>query len=347
MIAFNACLWVEADTHSRTARWLKMDISGKNLSKVSDNLLYFLREETGDTNLDYETAPSQIQGGNETSIFRFQLKRVHSSLSRPLVLRVFNKSNLPKHAIMESVVHNSLADQGFPVPYVHFSCIDHKYIGYQFLIMDFLPGDILPLIFEQDTPTVLGKTHAELHNADSTQLSKDMIMEGFGGKQYSVEGWLDQLRKASERLPWLEEIVLWLIENKPSECRHPSICHRDFHPGNLLARNFEITAILDWSCCRIGDPVMDVASTLVILNAATKHIIRSIDVEVETRKYLEAYTRKRDLDERLLEYYQLLGCAIFLFAGANGISIWTQAPILNELIKIIYDFSKIQVRIPR
>jgi aminoglycoside phosphotransferase (APT) family kinase protein len=213
--------------------------------------------------------------------------------------------------------------------------------------MDFLPGDILPLIFEQDTPTVLGKTHAELHNADSTQLSKDMIMEGFGGKQYSVEGWLDQLRKASERLPWLEEIVLWLIENKPSECRHPSICHRDFHPGNLLARNFEITAILDWSCCRIGDPVMDVASTLVILNAATKHIIRSIDVEVETRKYLEAYTRKRDLDERLLEYYQLLGCAIFLFAGANGISIWTQAPILNELIKIIYDFSKIQVRIPR
>lgn len=25
MIAFNACRWVEADTHSRTARWVKND----------------------------------------------------------------------------------------------------------------------------------------------------------------------------------------------------------------------------------------------------------------------------------------------------------------------------------
>jgi hypothetical protein len=38
--------------------------------------------------------------------------------------------------------------------------------------MDCLPGEILPLVFEQDTPILLGKKHAELHNADSTQLSK-------------------------------------------------------------------------------------------------------------------------------------------------------------------------------
>ena len=322
-----------------------MDISEKILNQVSDNLLAFLREEIGDKTVAYEFAPSQIQGGNETLIFKFQLKSIHSSLSKPLVLRVFNKSNLPKHAIMESVVHNSLVDQGFPVPYVHYNCTDHKYLGYQSLIMDFLPGEILPIVFNQDTPIVLGKTHAELHKADSSQLSKDMVKEGFGGKQYSVEGWLDQLLKASEWLPWIKEIVLWLIENRPSECEHPSICHRDFHPGNLLAKNGKVTAILDWSCCRIGDPVMDVASTLVIFNAATKHIIQAFDTKNETQKYLEAYTRERDLNERHLEYYQLLGCTIYLFVGANGISIWTQAPILNELIKIIYDFSKIQVRI--
>jgi aminoglycoside phosphotransferase (APT) family kinase protein len=323
-----------------------MSNSKKNLNQVSDKLLSFLREKLGDTKIDYKTAPLQIHGGNETSIFRFQLKSVHSSLSMPLVLRVFNQSNLPKRAIMESVVHNSLVDQGFPVPYVHHNCIDHKYLGYQFLIMEFLPGQILPLVFGQETPIVLGKTHAELHNADSSQLNRDMVTEGFGGKQYSVEGWLDQLLIASAQLPWLEEIVLWLIENRPSECEHPSICHRDFHPGNLQAKDGKVTAILDWSCCRIGDPVMDVASTVVIFNAATKHIVQSFDSKIETQKYLEAYTRKRNLNERHLEYYQLFGCALALFAGANGISIWTQAPILNELINIIYDFSKIHVRIP-
>lgn len=247
---------------------------------------------------------------------------------------------------MESVVHNSLVGQGFPVPYVHYNCIDHKYVGYQFLIMDFLPGEILPIVFNQESPIVLGKTHAELHNVDASQLSKDMVKEGFGGKQYSVEGWLDQLLKASEWLPWIKEIVLWLIENRPSECEHPSICHRDFHPGNLLAQDGEVTAILDWSCCRIGDPAMDVASTLVIFNAATKHIIQALDTKIETQKYLEAYTRERDLNQRHLEYYQLLSCTIFIFLGANGISIWTQAPILDELIKIIYDYSKINVKIP-
>jgi aminoglycoside phosphotransferase (APT) family kinase protein len=313
---------------------------------LSDNLLSFLRKELNDTKIDYKTAPVQIKGGNETSIFRFQLKCDHSSLSRPLVLRVFNKSNLPKHAIMENVVHNSLVDQGFPVPYVHCNCIDPNYLGYQFLIMDFLPGKILPLVFHQDTASVLGKTHAELHNADSRQLNNDMISEGFAGKQYSVDGWLDQLLKASEQLLWLEEISLWLIENRPSECEHPCICHRDFHPVNLLAEDGRITAILDWSCCRIGDPVMDVASTLVIFNAATKHIIQSFDPLNETQKYLEAYTRQRGLNARHLLYYQVFGCAIALFAGANGVAIWMQAPILNELITIIYDISKIPVRIP-
>lgn len=163
------------------------------------------------------------------------------------------------------MVHNSLADQDFPVSYVHYSCTNPEYLGHPFLIIDFFPGEILPLVFGKATPVVLGKKHAELHN--------DMTEAGFGGSQYHLEGWPDQLRKASECLPWVEEIVLWLMENKPSECEPPCICHRDFHPGNLLAKDGEVTAILDWSCCRMVDPVMDVAATLVIFNAATKHVI--------------------------------------------------------------------------
>ena len=132
-----------------------MDLSAKNLNQVYDNLLSFLREEQGDTKVDYEAPPSQIQGGNETSIFKFKLKSVHPSLSGPLILRVFRKGHPPKHAIMESVVHNSLVDQGFPVPYVYYACKDPKYLGRQFLIMDFLPGSLLPSVFGHDTNTVL------------------------------------------------------------------------------------------------------------------------------------------------------------------------------------------------
>ncbi len=38
--------------------------------------------------------------------------------------------------------------------------------------------------------------------------------------------------------------------------------------------------------------------------STTKHIIQSLDMKIETQKYLEAYTRERDLNERKLEHYQ-------------------------------------------
>ena len=58
-----------------------MDISEKKINQVSDNLLSFLSEEIGDTKVDYEIPPSQLQGGYDTSIFQFKLKDVQSSLS--------------------------------------------------------------------------------------------------------------------------------------------------------------------------------------------------------------------------------------------------------------------------
>lgn len=323
-----------------------MNITEKYISKVSDNLLSFFREEIDDTKIDYVTFPSQLQGGYDTSVFQFKLKNVHQSLTGPLVLRVFRKIHHPKQAIMERFVHNSLIDLGFPVPYVYYACIDDKYLGNQFMIMDFLPGVLLPSVFGHETNIVLGKTHAALHNADPSQLHEDLVAKGIGRRQFSIEGRLNRLLEASNRFPWLEEIVKWLIENRPIDCEHPSICHGDFHPYNLLAKDGEVTAILDWTACRIGDPVMDVASTLVIMNAATKHVIPSFDSKIESQKYLDAYIHERNLDNRYLAYYQLLGCSSALLAGVNGNPILAQLPIQNELLNIIYNYSKIRVEVP-
>ena len=324
-----------------------MDIFPKNINQVSDNLLLFLREEIGDSKIDYEITPSPLQGGFDTTVFHFKLKNVHPSLSGPLVLRLFRKTHPLRQAIKEGVIHNSLVDQGFLVPYVHYACIDDKYLGSQFLIMDFLTGALLPVIFNQDTNIILGKKHAALHNVDSNRLRDNMIAAGFGGRQYGIEGRLDYLIRASEQLPWLEEIVSWLLKNKPSNCVHPSICHGDFHPYNLLAKDGEVTAILDWSSSSVGDPAADVASTLVIFNAATKHIISAFDSKKETQKYLSAYRGERDLNEDRLGYYKALFSALRLYIGTKEVVIYTQPPIRNELINIIYELSKIHVEVPR
>ena len=162
-----------------------MDVSKQNINIVSDNLLSFLRDEIGDTKVDYEVPPSKIHGGLETSTFKFQLKNIHSSLAGLLALRVFDKLDRPKHqAIVERTIHNALVDQGLPVPYVHFACSDVEYFGYPFLIREFLSGKILPFVFGNDTNIVLGKTHAKLHIADPTSLNKDLIKECFVNRHF-------------------------------------------------------------------------------------------------------------------------------------------------------------------
>ena len=326
-----------------------MDISKKNLILVSENLLSFLRDEIGDTKVDYEVPPSRIYGGLETSTFKFQLKNIHSSLAGPLALRVFNKLDRPKHqAIMERTIHNALVDQGLPVPYVHFACSDLKYFGYSFLIREFLSGEILPFVFGNDTNIMLGKTHAKLHNADPSRLNNDLIKEGFGNRQFSFEGTIDRLLETSKIFPWLGEIVNWLIENRPSECKHPSICHKDFHPGNLLAKNGKVSAILDWSFFGIGDPAEDIAVTLVLNKAGgAKYEVPLFDPIMANRMYLEAYKRERELNEKYLGYYQALFCVLAFYSGVNGLLFWTKPQVQNDLIRIIYDFSKIRVLIPK
>ena len=142
------------------------------------------------------------------------------------------------------------------------------------MIMDFLPGVLLPSAFGPDTDIVLGKTHAALHNADSSQLNEDMIAEGFRGRQYSIEGKLDRLLRANEYLPWLEEIVFWLIENRPSECEYPSICHGDFHPINIMVKDGEIYFI-DFQGGRIGPIQYDLASLLIDPYVELPHAVQA------------------------------------------------------------------------
>ena len=68
-----------------------MNTSEGEVDQISVNLLSFLKEELGDTKVDFSSRPTKIEGGNETSIYHFKLEAVQPSLSRPLVLRKFRK----------------------------------------------------------------------------------------------------------------------------------------------------------------------------------------------------------------------------------------------------------------
>ena len=63
--------------------------------------------------------------------------------------------------------------------------------------------------------------------------------------------------------PIAQAAIRWLAANLPPPAQKISIVHGDYRTGNFLFNeNAEITAILDWEMCHLGDPLEDLAWSL-------------------------------------------------------------------------------------
>jgi thiamine kinase-like enzyme len=94
------------------------------------------------------------------------------------------------------------------------------------------------------------------------------------------------------------------------------LCHFDYHPKNIVYHN-DIPHIIDWTNAKLGNPVMDVASTYIIFSLYAKDYAipyletmksHGFDVkEVETAVPLMAFIRYRETqDESLREILKSL-----------------------------------------
>jgi|TARA_B110000240_G_scaffold156493_1_gene173917 aminoglycoside phosphotransferase (APT) family kinase protein len=63
--------------------------------------------------------------------------------------------------------------------------------------------------------------------------------------------------------PIAQAAIRWLAANLPPPAQKISIVHGDYRTGNFLFNEHaEITAILDWEMCHLGDPLEDLAWSL-------------------------------------------------------------------------------------
>lgn len=65
------------------------------------------------------------------------------------------------------------------------------------------------------------------------------------------------LQESGHDNPTLERALAWVRANRPAAPAERTLCWGDARPGNLLFRDFEVTAVLDWEMVEIGDPLMD------------------------------------------------------------------------------------------
>lgn len=307
----------------------------------SEHLLTWLRERLSNRELEFVEAPRRLLGGRETEIVRFRLRRGGPDWGDPLVLRAIPHHYDPARARWEAVVQNAVAGQGLPAPRVHLVEEDPGVLGFAFLVMECMPGIPMTgaLAAEVDGAAdrslwswlrFLAKTTAtaarvlpgwvrrltalqlRLHALDTGPVRREIESHGLA-RIASVDGRIDEYEQRTQRwaMSGLRSGVAWLRANRPPDTELV-IGHGDFLPVNVLERDGETTAILDWSFAKLAEPAYDVAATLFIFHAVAAGFpsLARPPVAVFARRlarlYTDTYGASRALDPERLRYFEAL-----------------------------------------
>jgi aminoglycoside phosphotransferase (APT) family kinase protein len=160
-----------------------------------------------------------------------------------------------------------------PRPFIY--CEDETILGAPFYFMERRCGVVLR------QPSALGSTAdpamarrlgvalidnlARLHTLDyrSAGLGDLGKPEGYVARQ--VTGWINRYGAAqTDQLPPAERVGRWLSAHTPPEYG-AALIHNDYKFDNLLLDPEDLTrivAVLDWEMTTVGDPLMDLGTTL-------------------------------------------------------------------------------------
>ena len=172
----------------------------------------------------------------------------------------------------------ALHPMGVPVPKPVARCDDSTVIGAQFYLMEHVDGVILrgPLPPELVTDadgmreqlSALSRafvtTLAGLHAVNVRTEPLRSIGRAGGYVERQVQGWTKRwLASRIDSVPDIERVAAWLEANRPPD-RDVTLVHNDFKFDNLVldASRTRVRAILDWEMATIGDPLMDLGTSL-------------------------------------------------------------------------------------
>jgi aminoglycoside phosphotransferase (APT) family kinase protein len=162
-----------------------------------------------------------------------------------------------------------------PAPRPYLYCEDESILGVPFYIMERRRGTILrkelPAGMElaPDTARRLSLALVDnlvlLHSLDYRAAALGDLGKPEGYVNRQVTGWTSRYQAAqTDQQPALERVARWLAEHLPAEVG-AAVIHNDYKYDNLLLDPADLTrvvAVLDWEMATVGDPLMDLGTTL-------------------------------------------------------------------------------------
>lgn len=223
----------------------------------------------------------------------------------------------------------------FPyVPEMLAHCKDESVIGDEFYVMQRLEGLIprgrMPkgvALDEKQAKALCLATFdrlIDLHTIDIKSAQLDSLGKGAGYVQRQVDGWCARYNKSKTwNVPSFKKTMDYLHKHAPPEVAL-SIIHNDYRMDNLVLDKDDptkIIGILDWEMATIGDPLMDLGSTLAYwVQANDDFVIRSMARQpsyipgmLSRREVIQYYMEKTGFQTEDFRFYLVYG--LFRLAG--------------------------------
>ncbi len=295
---------------------------GENLNEKT--LKTFLQKEGLIANNKSDWQVTQFTHGYSNLTYLIQIEDKEYVLRRPPFGAIKRGHDMGREFKVQSGIYSA-----FPkVPKMYTFTEDENILGCPFYVMEKVEGIILNVheakkrnISANDFKTIANSwldTFVELHHIDYKAAGLEDLGKPEGYVERQVLNWGKQyLKAATEDVPAAEKVMRWMEENQPATYRH-SLVHNDFKYDNVVFKDDswnEVTAVLDWEMATLGDPLMDLGTSLGYWTMASDHPFVQQGIPSPTimdgnpgrSEIVELYTQKSGKEVAHLVFYYAFG----------------------------------------
>jgi aminoglycoside phosphotransferase (APT) family kinase protein len=216
-------------------------------------------------------------------------------------------------------------------------CEDESILGAPFYVMERVKGIILRaqpprgVDLSQETLRRLSEVFvdnlAEIHSLDYEAAGLASLGSPRGYVTRQIEGWTKRYFNArTDEVPEIENLAAWLRVHLPPDSPRASLIHNDYKYDNLVLALDDLTrvvAVLDWEMATIGDPLMDLGTSLGYWVEPTDpeewqqygFVLTKLPGNFTRRELLDYYSRQtgREIPDPVFYYaYALLKIAVIV-----------------------------------
>ena len=304
--------------------------AGEDLPQES--LLAYLRQHLPD--LDGPLTVAQFPSGFSNLTYLLRIGEREVVLRRPPIgAKIKTAHDMGREFRILTHLYPVYAKVPRPLLY----CEDENVLGAPFYVMERVKGIILraqpPRGIDLSAETmrrlseVFVDNLAEIHGIDYEAAGLGELGSPQGYVERQIAGWTKRYYNArTGDVPEIEQLATWLQEHLPSDTVRGSLIHNDYKYDNLVLALDDLTrvvAVLDWEMATVGDPLMDLGTTLGYWVEPTDpeewqqygFVLTKLPGNFTRRELLDYYSQRsgRDIPDPVFYYaYGLLKIAVIV-----------------------------------